>query len=164
MNADHFSKDIRDFIECLSNNNVRYLIVGGEAAIYYGNPRLTGDVDFFYDPSAENAIRLYSALNEFWSGDIPGLNSADELQEEGVIVQFGVPPNRIDLINLIDGISFEEAWQGRETAVLDIGDTQISAIFIGIDQLILNKEAAARPKDQEDLKYLIKARENRHRK
>lgn len=43
-------------------------------------------------------------------------------------------------------------------------DTQISVIFIGIDQLIVNKEVAARPKDQEDLKYLRIARENRRRK
>lgn len=75
------------------------MIVGGEAVIYYGNPRLTGDVDFFYDSSTENTEKLYLALTEFWAGDIPGLNSVDKLQEVCVIVQFGVPPNRIDLIN-----------------------------------------------------------------
>jgi hypothetical protein len=32
-----------------------------------------------------------------------------------VIVQFGRPPNRIDLLNHIDGVSFAEAWASRVT-------------------------------------------------
>lgn len=49
MKAAHFSKDIQDFIRLLNQHHVRYLIVGGEAVIYYGYARLTGDVDFFFE-------------------------------------------------------------------------------------------------------------------
>ena len=50
-----FSPDTRDLIALLHKHGVRYLIIGGEAVIYYGHIRTTGDVDFFYDQSDENA-------------------------------------------------------------------------------------------------------------
>ena len=159
MRADHFSEDILDFFRCLAAHEVKYLVVGGEAVIYYGNPRLTGDIDFFFTATTENAGKLFSSLLEFWDGNIPGLGSFTELLEEGVIIQFGVPPNRIDLINKIDGVGFEEAWKNREIVDLELSGTQIKITYIGLDQLIKNKRAAARPKDQEDLKYLNRARE-----
>lgn len=47
MKASHFSPDIIEFISLLEKYSVEYLIVGGEAVIYYGYARLTGGVDFF---------------------------------------------------------------------------------------------------------------------
>ena len=99
IDASTFSPDIREFLRLLHAHGVRYLIVGGEAVIFYGHARLTGDVDFFYDIDFDNARRLFAALDEFWEGSVPGLGCPEELAAPGVIVQFGVPPNRIDLMN-----------------------------------------------------------------
>ena len=110
IDADYFSPDIRDFITLLHRHQVRYVVVGGEAVIYYGHARLTGDIDFFYERSPANSAALFQALRDFWSGNIPELATADELQEPGLILQFGVPPNRIDLLNQIDGVEFAQAW------------------------------------------------------
>jgi len=44
-------------------HGVRYLVVGVEAVIYYGHARLTGDVDFFYDPSEDNVQSLHAVLD-----------------------------------------------------------------------------------------------------
>jgi len=92
IDASYFSPDIRDFIALLHHHQVRYVVVGGEAVIHYGHARLTGDIDFFYDRVTENAEALFQALHAFWSGSIPGVETAGELQEEGVIIQFGRPP------------------------------------------------------------------------
>ena len=43
---------------------VSYLIVGGEAVIYYGHVRLTGDIDIFYENTAGNSNALFKALND----------------------------------------------------------------------------------------------------
>ena len=135
-------------------------MVGGEAVIYYGYARLTGDVDFYYESSKENALRLFEALNEFWAGDIPGIKSAEELIEPGIILQFGLPPNRIDLINHIDGVIFHEVWINRVPTDLEIAGRHVPVNFIGLKELIKNKQAINRPKDLEDLKYLMKVKEN----
>lgn len=126
--------------------------------IYYGHVRLTGDVDIFYDRQFENAERLFRALNEFWSGDIPSVAEAEELTETGLILQFGRPPNRIDLLNRIEGVSFKEAWAGRREVLLAFESDTVPMYYIGLAQLITNKESIGRPKDHDDLTFLKEIR------
>ena len=159
MKASHFSEDIQEILLLLAKNQVRYLVVGGEAVIYYGHARLTGDIDLFYENSPANVAKLYQTLVEFWKGDIPELDSSEELLEPGIILQFGAPPNRLDLLNTIDGVSFRDAWPNKTTVYIQVGNNKVPVCFIGLDDLIRNKETLGRYKDLEDLKYLRKARE-----
>jgi len=53
VDAVSFSPDILEFIRLLHAHQVRYVVVGGEAVIYHGHARLTGDIDFFYDSSPD---------------------------------------------------------------------------------------------------------------
>lgn len=154
MKGSCFSPDVQDFIELLAKYDVRYVIVGGEAVIYYGFARVTGDIDFFYESSKENASRLYSVLFEFWNGSIPGIKKMEDLIGEDVIIQFGITPNRIDLITSIDAVTFEDAWVNRLIEKVTIDDKEYPIYFIGLDQLIRNKEKVKRNKDMMDLKYL----------
>lgn len=161
IQASHFSSDIQEFLRLLSVNKVRYVIIGGEAVIYYGYARLTGDVDIFYEISSENAKNLYNVLRTFWEGKIPGLKSAEELLTPGMILQFGVPPNRIDLINSIDAVPFEEAWESRIEEEMEIKGKKHPVYYIGLKQLIKNKKAIKRYRDLDDLKYLIEVLKSR---
>ena len=154
IDASIFTGDEREFIALLHKHQARYLIVGGEAVIYYGYARLTGDIDFYFSADDENARRLFAALKEFWKGDVPGLSKHTELMEPGIIIQFGRPPNRIDLLNRIDGVRFEEAWTARREVRLVSETTQIPCWFISLAHLVQNKEASHRPKDLDDLQYL----------
>ncbi|OQX87321.1 MAG: hypothetical protein B6D55_03710 [Candidatus Omnitrophica bacterium 4484_70.2] len=61
------------------------------------------------------------ALKEFWNSSIPGIKDKEELKEQGVIIQFGVSPNRIDLLNYIDGVEFKTAWKNRKTEHIFLG-------------------------------------------
>jgi len=162
MKASYFSKDTREFLLLLDKHEVRYVIVGGEAVIYYGHARLTGDIDIYYEASEENSVKLYRALNEFWQDDIPGLKNPAELMEPGIVLQFGVPPNRIDLLNSIDGVTFHEAWANRQKEEIEISGKTVSVNFIGLQELMRNKEAMQRPKDLEDLKFLRKVTQHRN--
>jgi predicted nucleotidyltransferase len=156
--GDKFSPDTREFLRLLDRHNVRYLIVGGRAVIYYGHTRLTGDIDIFYERSPANSRRLFKALEEFWDGNIPGIDAPVELQEDDMIIQFGRPPNRIDLISELSGVEFSDAWNDRTTAAMDLNGTDVQIHFIGVDQLIENKERVGRPKDLNDLRFLRRSR------
>lgn len=157
MKDSYFSDDIKEFIKLLDKYAVKYVIVGGEAVIYYGYPRLTGDVDFFYSASSENVQQLYEALKDFWDGNIPGIKSENELSKPGYIIQFGVPPNRIDLMNTIDGVTFKEAWPSKKKEAINIEGKIYPVYFLGLEQLIQNKKASGRDKDLDDLTYLTKS-------
>ena len=106
VSAALFSKDILEFFEMLRSYRVRYLIVGGEAVIQFGYARFTADMDIFFEAAATNAGRLYHALEEFWGGTVPGIESADALRGKGKVFQVGRPPNRVILLNSIDRFGF----------------------------------------------------------
>jgi hypothetical protein len=84
MRASYFALDVQEFLKLPATHKVKYLIVGGEAVIYHVYARLTGDVDFFFEPSKQNARKLYEALKEFWAGEIPGIRIFEELMEIGL--------------------------------------------------------------------------------
>lgn len=85
--------------------------------------------------------------------------------EEGIIIQFGVPPHRVDFINRIDGVGFAEARRSCEHVVMVGKDRRTRFRIIGLEALIANKRASGRPKDLDDLRYLDrKSRSKRNRR
>jgi predicted nucleotidyltransferase len=143
-------KDLREFIESLNSNKVRYLITGGYAVAFHGYPRMTGDIDVFVEISEENARKLEKVLTEFGFASL-GLSAKDFL-EPRTIVQLGYPPNRIDVLTSLSGVGFDEAWRRKVIADVD----GLSVWFIGRDDLVVNKAATGRPKDLADLDALSK--------
>jgi hypothetical protein len=130
------SKDLREFIALLNSTRVKYLLVGGHAVAFHGYPRFTGDTGFFVEVSLENAARLEEVLRAFGFGHI-GVGRDDFLQP-GIVVQLGRPPNRIDLLTSIDGVTFAEAWPNRVAAELD----GLPVFVLGKEDLVRNKRAS----------------------
>jgi predicted nucleotidyltransferase len=155
VTGEHLAPDIREFVRLLHVHGVRYLIVGGEAVIHHGYPRLTGDVDFFFERTPANVRRLYAALEEFWGGSVPAVAGAQELLEPDVIVQFGRPPNRIDLIGSLGTVRFAGAWRRRVEERIEIeGEEPLPLHIIGLSDLLRAKRDAGRPKDLDDIEHL----------
>jgi hypothetical protein len=143
-----FSKDFKEFIQLLNKNQVEYLIVGGYAVGFHGYPRYTGDIDIWLNPIKTNVSKMASVLEEF--GFSPQHFSIDDFQIKDNIVRIGFPPNRIDLLVSIDGVDFNECYPNR--VIEDLGGTKVN--FIGVNDLIKNKKACNRTKDQIDLENL----------
>jgi hypothetical protein len=143
-------KDLREFIALLNSHAVEYVIVGGHAVAYHGFPRFTGDMDFFVRASAPNAARVIAVLQAFGFKEMSGLELT--LAEAGKVVQLGRPPNRIDLLTGISGVTFDEAFAGSVGTELD----GLAVRMIGFAELVKNKSASARPKDIVDLQQLKK--------
>jgi hypothetical protein len=157
IDASLYSEDTLEFINQLNQAGVQYLVVGGEAVIFHGYPRFTEDVDFFFSLAPENLERLMLALDRFWGGKIPVIQSVSDLATPKYVIQFGRKPNRIDLLNTIDGVSFEEAWDSRVGAeIVRPEQDSLPVFFLGREMLIQNKRASGRLKDQLDVEYLEK--------
>jgi len=149
------NKDLREFIGLLNSNAVEYMIVGAFAVAWHGYPRFTADIDFFVRSSMRNAHAILGALEDFGFGGLD-IEASDFCCPEQVI-QLGLPPNRIDLITSIAGLSFEDAWEGRVEGFID----NLPVPFIGLEDLIQNKESTGRPKDLGDAEELRKRRPGR---
>lgn len=146
------TKDFEELLAGFLRRDVRFVIVGAHALAHHAKPRYTKDLDVFVDPSPENARRVVGALEEFGFGGI-GITPSD-FDHPGRVVQLGAPPNRVDLMTAIDGVSFDEAWQSRVYGAY--GNARVP--FIGYDALVRNKAAAARPQDLADLDTLKRSR------
>jgi hypothetical protein len=144
------NKDLREFVALLNSNEVEYLVVGAFAVAHYGYPRYTGDLDLFFRASEQNVQRLLNALAEFGFGSL-GIR-AEDLLSAGRVIQLGVNPNRIDLLNSISGVSFDDAWAARQDGNLD----GVTTHFIGWRALIRNKQSTGRSKDLGDADELKK--------
>jgi hypothetical protein len=140
--------DFKELLELFNKHKVEYLIVGGYALAFHGAPRVTGDIDLYVRPAAENAGRILTALEEFGFGSLD--LSVDELTKPGMVIQLGVPPVRIDIITRISGVSWEKADADKVPG--HYGDVPVH--FIGRDDFIANKKATGRLKDAADLEAL----------
>jgi hypothetical protein len=141
------SRDFKDFLELLAQHDVKALIIGAFAVAFHAKPRFTKDLDIFVEATADNGERLLRAIDAFGFGTL-GLTVDDFAPDR--VTQLGFPPNRIDLVTSIDGVTFEEAWASR--AAGKYGD--IDVWYIGREALVRNKAAAARPQDLMDLATL----------
>jgi len=144
----NLSPDFSEFIELLNEHEVEYLIVGGYAVILHGYPRYTGDMDFYIKKSKKNAEKVVNVLNEFGFASLE--LSAAEFLKPDMILQLGRPPLRIDIINSLSGVTFEECY--NEHTIFNIDD--LSLPVIGLQQLKKNKKASGRHKDLDDVDHL----------
>ena len=152
--------DFVDLVQCLREEQCAFLIVGAHALAAHGAPRATGDLDVFVRPDAANAARVYRALVRFGAPVAAHGVRADDFVAPGTIYQMGLPPNRIDLITEISGVSFDEAC--RDVVEGRLGPEIVRCI--GLDALIQNKRAAGRPKDLADVATLEELRARRQKR
>jgi len=146
--------DFRDLLRAFTDAEVRYLIVGAYAVSAHAEPRATGDLDLWVEPTAQNAALAYAALRAF-GAPLHDLTEAD-LARRGVVFQIGIAPRRIDILTSITGVEFGEAWAGR-VAVEYAG---VPCHVIGIESLLENKRRLGRIKDLADIELL----ERHHRR
>ena len=141
-------QDFKEFIQLLNSNNVEYLVVGGYAVTAYGHPRYTDDIDFWVRAEGNNARRIKKALIEFGFGALD--ISEEDLLKPDFIIQLGYPPNRIDILTGVSGLTFDECWKERQEFVFE--NEKIN--FISLRHLRSNKKESGRDKDNLDLKNL----------
>lgn len=140
--------------DCLNKNKVRYILVGGFATYFHGHYRYTKDVDLYIEDTLENRKNLRTAFKDLGLGDfepieriefIPGW--VDFQLDNGV---------KMDIMTSLKGVdlSFDDCLQLAPVAEIE----NIPVPFLHINQLIDNKKAVNRPKDQADVIELEKIR------
>ena len=134
------NEDFRDILELLLEEEAQFIVVGAHALAVHGVARATGDIDVLIRPERTNAERVCAALREFGAPLRAHGVGPDELSVEGHVYQLGLPPRRIDILTSIDGVTFDEAWDGR----LEIEAAGMRLPFLGKGELVRNKRATGR--------------------
>jgi len=142
--------DFRDLLLELAQAGAEFVLIGGHAVAFHGHPRATKDMDILIRADKSNAERVYRALGAFGAPLAAfEVQAADFATYDGVL-QIGLPPRRIDILNRADGITFDEAVAERACFTLDGQSIPV----IGRAALLKNKRAAARAQDIADVEAI----------
>ena len=140
--------DFRDFLRCLTDRRVNFLVIGGYAVSAHGFDRYTGDIDVWIEISPENAARTVAALRDFgfWSADF----SEELFLDEGRMAHIGREPVKIEILNAVSGLDFAPARSRAVTLEIE----GVAVPVLSLADLRANKLASGRPKDLADLANL----------
>jgi hypothetical protein len=138
---------LKDVFASLQSNNVRYLVIGGIAAVLYGVPRATFDLDLLIEATSGNAQNLIDALLVANLGTASLTTANDLLAHEITIFQDRV---RIDVQTHTPGIEFESAWMRRMEMLYKGQLMQVGSK----NDLIVSKIASGGKVDLEDVRLL----------
>ncbi len=148
---------------------VRYLVIGGVAGAFYGNPRFTKDLDIFADDKEENLRRLVGAFKklgfitrvpvkpeEFLDRDA----RARWKKEKGMLAfTFINPKDPLENVDILveTPVSFSSAFKKKK--YFHAGNVRISVV--SLKDLIVMKRKAGRVQDLQDIAILKEARPKR---
>lgn len=150
------SNNVQDFLKSLNKNNVRYMLVGGVATVFYGHIRTTQDLDLWIEDSPENKKRLVQALKDVGVigaekyEDIPMIPgwSTITIGDKGFVADF------MGYMKAFTKEDFNTCYKRARTGNFE----GIPITVIHINDLIKEKIELGRLKDLDDVENLEKIR------
>ena len=154
--------DLERTLSALEKAQVRYLVVGGVAVVLHGHLRVTADLDLVVQLTPDNVERAIGALEGLGFRPRAPVAASQfaraEVREEWIrdkgLTVFSLwspehPGFEVDLF-VEEPFDFGEVYARAVRVELD----SCSATVISRSDLIVLKERAARPRDQEDVAAL----------
>jgi hypothetical protein len=138
---------LRNVFASFASHDVKYVVIGGIAAVLHGVARATFDLDILIDPTKDNAARLLKALEAAGLGTATLTDVDDLLSHEITVFSDRV---RIDVQTRTPGLTFADAWARRQAMSYE-GQT---FWVVSRADLIASKRAAGRPRDLDDVRAL----------
>ena len=144
-----------DVFKCLNRRKVKYVVIGGVAAVVHGVPRTTFDLDLLVEATPKNAAGLLKAFEDAGLMTAALTTAERMLAHEITIFRDWL---QVDVQTRTPGLRFSTAWKNRTT--VRVKGTAIP--FASRNDLIRSKRAAGRAVDLEDVRLLELARSRRH--
>ena len=152
---DIMDEGLLDFWRSLNKHDVIYIMVGGFAVNMNGYIRATKDSDLWLKDTAENRQNFRKAYAEAGYGDFASFETMEFVPGwTQFYIGNGLILDIMTSMKGLEGKSFDECYQQARVADLD----GVRVPFLHINDLIANKKAVNRPKDQIDVIYLEKVK------
>lgn len=132
-----YSREHLSILRSFVKHKVKFVIIGGHAAIYHGVNRNTGDLDILIEPTIANGNLLLTSLRAM-DLEVPKIDLREF--ESNLVLSFGLEPDAVDIINYTPGISFDEVFRNG----IEIDVERIRVKMMDIRDLLKNKEALNR--------------------
>jgi len=134
----------------LSKSNLPYMIIGGQAVLLYGEPRLTRDVDVTLGVNIDRLHDLLTVVKELSLNPIP--NDVESFVKQTMVLPTLDEPTgvRVDFIFSFTPYETDAIKRARKITIMDQ-----EVCFASPEDLIIHKIFAGRPRDLEDVWSVI---------
>lgn len=134
----------------LANADLPYMVIGGQAVLLYGSPRLTRDIDVTLGVSPDETKRVLKAAAGMGLEIIP--NDAEAFIEKTSVLPLrdGATGIRVDLIFSFTPYERQAIERARPVLLDDM-----PVMFASLEDVIIHKIFAGRPRDLEDAATIL---------
>ena len=154
-----WEENINQFIFTANKHNVRMLMVGGGAVNFHGYQRHSADVDFWIETTDENFKKLVAVFNEI-GYEIDDFPENVKKQEQNISVKFSPVDLDLELITKFSvNKTFAEAFESSEEVQVN-DNLFLKWNVLSLEDLIISKIKANRPKDLLDIQQLLEINKN----
>jgi len=145
-----FEKILSKIGAVLKKHNIPYMIIGGQAVLLYGEPRLTRDIDITLGVNTEYVDELLKVIRELSLKPIPE-NIKLFVQQTMVLPALEETTGiRVDFIFSFTTYEIEAIKRARKITIMGQ-----EVCFASPEDVIIHKIFAGRPRDIEDVRSII---------
>ncbi|MFA4915550.1 MAG: nucleotidyl transferase AbiEii/AbiGii toxin family protein [Syntrophales bacterium] len=145
-----FDRLLRQIGVCLDKSNLPYMIIGGQAVLLYGEPRLTKDIDITLGVGIEHLDRLLCAIEQIPLKPLPQDISTFVKQTIVLPALDESTGIRVDFIFSLTPYETQAIKKGNKVKILEH-----DICFASLEDLIIHKIFAGRPRDIEDVRVVM---------
>ncbi len=141
---------LADLAAVMRRRRLRWYVFGAQAAVAYGRPRMTGDVDVTVDLKQEEPHMLLDELSS--AGFALRIDLSEDFLRESRLLPLVHTPTAMPVDLVIAGSSLHAEFLARRRFV-DIGGLRVP--MLSPEDLVVTKILAGRPKDIEDVRGVL---------
>jgi Nucleotidyl transferase AbiEii toxin, Type IV TA system len=139
----------------LKKSSLPYMVIGGQAVLLYGEPRLTRDIDITLGVNTDRLDELLGLIRELNLKLLP--KDPPAFVKETMVLPCLDPPTGIRVDFIFSFTPYETEAISRAKAI-SIGGQQV--FFASAEDVIIHKIFAGRPRDLEDARIIILKNKN----
>ena len=145
-----FEQLLAKIAQTLDAADLPYMVIGGQAVLLYGEPRLTEDVDVTLGANRDALPATLELVDEM--GLTPLVDDPDSFVGKTMVLPCADPDTetRVDFVFSFSPYEREALNRVRR---IEVGGTRVC--FAAPEDLVIHKLVAGRPRDHEDVKGIL---------
>ncbi len=145
-----FKKLISEIARSLKSRNIAYMIIGGQAVLLYGEPRLTRDIDITLACGNERLKDILETARSI--GLKPLIKNIEEFTSRTMVLPVIEEKTGIRVDFIFSFTPYEKEAVKRAKKITMEG---VEVAFASPEDLIIHKIFSGRPRDTEDVKNVL---------
>jgi predicted nucleotidyltransferase len=145
-----FEKILARLGSTLDESNLPYMIIGGQAVLLYGEPRLTRDIDITLGVGIDHLDALLQMIKKIPLKALP--EDAVAFVKQTMVLPAVDESTGIRVDFIFSFTSYESQAINRANHIKILGQ---DVSFARVEDLIIHKIFAGRPRDMEDVRIIL---------